>query len=188
MFVHVIDPDTELRLLEMRHAPELHAQIMRNRETLRQWLPWIRDDRTIGDTRSFLWATLQQFASNAGIQAGIWHRGELVGAVGNHGINWEHRQTDLGYWLAADSQGKGLMTRACAALIDHAIHDQGLNRVEIRAATGNVRSRAVAERLGFTLEGVIRDGEWLYDHFVDIAVYGLLASEWRPDPEAIPRQ
>ena len=63
-------------------------------------------------------------------------------------------------------------------MITYAFDVYGLNKVEIHCATENRRSCAIPERLGFKQEGVLRQGEWLYDHFVDLAVYGLLASEW----------
>ena len=70
------------------------------------------------------------------------------------------------------------MTRACAAMVSYAFREWPLNRVQIRCATGNVRSCAIPQRLGFTREGVIRQSEWLYDHFVDLVLYSMLASEW----------
>ncbi len=70
------------------------------------------------------------------------------------------------------------MTRACKAIIDHTFKDLGLHRVEIRCAAENFKSQAIPERLGFAREGVIRQAEWLYDHFEDHVVYGLLAPEW----------
>ena len=76
------------------------------------------------------------------------------------------------------------MTRACRALVDHGFHDMGLHRIEIRVAPGNTRSRAVAERLGFTQEGVLRDAAWLYDHYVDYVVYGMLSNEWQATASA----
>jgi ribosomal-protein-serine acetyltransferase len=50
--------------------------------------------------------------------------------------------------------------------------------VEVRAAPGNRRSRAIPERLGFRQEGILRDAEWLYDHYVDLVVYAMLADDW----------
>ncbi|WP_252393492.1 GNAT family protein [Hydrogenibacillus sp. N12] len=112
---------------------------------------------------------------------GILHpyRGTLVGVIGYHRIDWENKKTSLGYWLDPTVQGRGIMTRAARTMVDHAFFHLGLNRLEIRAATENTRSRRVAERLGFTLEGIIREAEWLGDRFVDHAVYGLLAREWK---------
>ena len=71
------------------------------------------------------------------------------------------------------------MTRSCKALVNFVFDEIGLNRVEIRAAVHNWKSRAIPERLGFTQEGIIRDAEWLYDHYVDHVVYGMLKREWR---------
>jgi ribosomal-protein-serine acetyltransferase len=83
----------------------------------------------------------------------------------------------MGYWLDAAHQGKGIMTAACREMIKHAFQELDLHRVVIACATENLRSRAIPERLGFKLEGVARQSEWLYDHFVDHAIYALL----RPD-------
>jgi len=71
------------------------------------------------------------------------------------------------------------MTKACESFIDYAFNDFKLNRVEIRCAENNFKSRAIPQRLGFTKEGLIRDSEWLYDHYVDHIVYGMLAIEWK---------
>ncbi len=74
------------------------------------------------------------------------------------------------------------MTEACRAMVNHAFRELGLNRVGIACATENHRSRAIPERLGFRQEGVQRQAEWLYDRFVDRALYAMLASEWREHP------
>ena len=63
--------------------------------------------------------------------------------------------------------------------MEHAFGELGLNRVSIACATENKKSCAVPERLGFRREGVVRQAERHYDHFVDHAVYATLASEWR---------
>jgi ribosomal-protein-serine acetyltransferase len=96
-----------------------------------------------------------------------------------HAIDWANRKTSLGYWLAEPHQGRGIVTRGCAALLPYLFDELGLNCVEIGCAVGNARSAAIPERLGFTREGVLRQREWLYDHFVDHVVYSLLAWEWR---------
>ena len=179
MFSFRIDDDTELRLLENRHAEELFALTDQNREHLRRWLPWLDNNRSLEDTRAFITRSLIQYANNRGFPTGIWFKGALAGVIGYNTIDWSDRMASIGYWIGASFQGQGLVTRGCRALIDYAFNGLGLNRVEIRCATGNKRSQAIPERLGFTQEGIVRQAEWLYDHFVDHAVYGMLAGEWR---------
>jgi RimJ/RimL family protein N-acetyltransferase len=140
----------------------------------------------------FLWNGLERWnrlelrdthvhqAANNGFQAGIWWNNQLVGCIGFHSIDWSNRKISIGYWLAQGFQGDGIMTNARKALVDIAFDHYGLNRVEIRAATDNHKSRTIPERLGFDNEGCIREAEWLYDHFVDHIVYGMLAAQWRP--------
>lgn len=101
-----------------------------------------------------------------------------MGCIGFHSIHWQNRSTTIGYWLAEEFQGSGIMTKACQALIRYAFTELGLNRVEIRAGVYNRKSIAIPERLVFKLGGTIRQAEWLYDHFIDHAVYGLLAEDW----------
>jgi ribosomal-protein-serine acetyltransferase len=81
VFSHKLTEDTELRLLEERHAEELTNLIDRNREHLRAWLPWVDTTRTVEDLKNFIRGALKQFAQNKGFVAGIWH------AFGELGLN-----------------------------------------------------------------------------------------------------
>jgi ribosomal-protein-serine acetyltransferase len=171
--------DARLRLLAEADAAPLYALIDANRAHLRPWLPWVDHEQSPDTTRAFLRSAQQQFADQRAGQYGIWAHDQLAGVVGQHPIDWPNRTGALGYWLGQAFQGRGLMTRACRALVTHAFRDLGLHRVEIRAAPANRRSRAIPERLGFRQEGILRDAEWLYDHYVDLVVYGMLADEWQ---------
>jgi ribosomal-protein-serine acetyltransferase len=178
MLNQALSDELSLVLLEPRHAEPLFRAVDENRAHLRQGLPWVDDTRSPDDTLAFIRGTQTQFGANDGFQTALVVHGEVAGTIGHVGISWQRRATALGYWLAEKHQGRGFMTLACRAYIDHAFRELGLNRVEIHAATENRRSRRIPERLGFQLEGVVRDAEWLYDHFVDHAIYGLLAREW----------
>jgi ribosomal-protein-serine acetyltransferase len=178
MFTLTIRDDLELCLLEQRHAEELFALVDENREYLREWLPWVDNNKSAVDTQAFIRSSLEQFASNGSFSGGILYQGKLAGCLGFHSINWSNRATSIGYWLGASFQGNGLMTEACRGLVKYAFNELNLNRVRIRCATANKKSRAIPERLGFKQEGTIRQAEWLYDHYVDLVVYGILASEW----------
>lgn len=178
MFARAIGEGVELRSLEAGDAQELHALIEANREHLARWLPWVKPGRTLDDTKSFIAGTVLEEGRTGGIAAGILVARSLAG-VCHLRADPLRRFGDVGYWLAAEHEGKGLMTRAAAALLDHAFDELGLGKIEIHCAPGNVKSRAIPERLGFTLEGVLRAREWLHDHFEDHVVYGILAQEWR---------
>jgi ribosomal-protein-serine acetyltransferase len=180
MFRIEVGDDLEMRLLEESDAERLFALTEENRAYLRRWLPWLDDTTTVAHTQAFIRSSLEQFAEDNGFQLGIVYRRELAGVIGLHYVNRQNRKTEIGYWLAERFQGRGIMTRCCRALVDYAFKELGLNRVEIRCALENTRSRAIPERLGFTQEGVQKDAEWLYDHFVDLVMYSMLAADWRP--------
>ena len=171
--------ELQLHLLEEGDADELFALVDANRAYLREWLPWLDQNTEVEHTRAFIRATRKQHADRNGFTCGIRWRGALVGVVGVHAIDWPNRKTSLGYWVAEPHQGRGIITRACAALLPYLFDELGLNCVEIGCAVANARSNAIPDRLGFAREGVLRQREWLYDHFVDHVVYSLLASEWR---------
>ncbi len=164
--------------LALSDADELYAVTDANRDHLRPWMPWIGAVLSPGDTREFIRSTVDQRQRNDGYQCAIRIDGAIAGIVGHHRIDWPNRLTSIGYWLAVDHQGKGVMTRACGALIDFAFTELSLNRVEISAATTNRRSRAVIERLGFVEEGLRRQAEWVRGQFLDLKCYGILKEEW----------
>lgn len=169
-----ISPGTHLRLLRKTDAGELHALIEVNRDHLARWLPWAAR-QTRGDTEAFLRRTEEQLSDNDGFQMAVVSEGDIGGVIGFVGVDWGHRSTSLGYWLGEEYQGKGTMTKAVGALVDHALSVWELNRVEIRAATENRRSRSIPERHGFTEEGVLRQAERVEGQYLDVVVYSILA-------------
>lgn len=178
MFSRAVDEDIVLRFLEEKHAEELFRLVDGNREYLRQWLPWLDSNVSVKDNEEFIRHSHERFSKKEGVTAGIWYKGALAGVISYVSLDMANRSGVIGYWLAAGHQGKGLATRACAAMIDYGCLDLGLNRIVIRAATDNRKSQAVPLRLGFTREGVERQAEWVNDRFVDLVVFSLLRDEW----------
>ncbi|SIS66418.1 GNAT family N-acetyltransferase [Salimicrobium salexigens] len=174
MFKCIVNKDTELRLLEVRHAEELFQLTDASRSSLRKWLPWIDSTKTVANTKEFIEESLKQFCNNDGFQAGIWYKGELAGVVGLHTINWPNKSTSLGYWLGDSFQGKGLITKSCQEVIKYCFNELELKRIEIRAAVGNEKSVAIPHRLGFKKEGCLAKSELLNGEYVDHYVFGLI--------------
>ncbi|HEV7586105.1 MAG TPA: GNAT family protein [Solirubrobacteraceae bacterium] len=168
----------ELRPLEESDADELHALIDANRARLVRWMVWA-EGHTFERTLAFIRDAQRQLTEDNGFQAAIVSEGTIVGVAGFHGIDWPNRATTIGYWLGAGEEGRGTMTHAVRALVDHAFEQWELNRVEIRIDVENHRSRAVAERLGFVHEGTLREALRLADGFHDDAVYAMLVRDWR---------
>jgi len=178
MFKLHLTENTHLALLQEHHSDEVFKTVDHNRSHLRKWLPWVDGTKSSADTKEFIKSQLELFAKNSVLVSGIWVQDRYAGTIGFHKIDWTNKRASIGYWLAEEFQGKGIMGRACRTFTDHAFKELRLNKVEIHCATENKRSRAIPERLGFKHEGSIRQAEWLYDYFVDHEVYGMLAKEW----------
>jgi len=173
-----LDAERAVRQLAAGDLDELYALQRANQAHLAPWMPWAEQlDRD--QASAFLSQAEQQAARDDGVQCAVTQSGRIVGIIGFHYVNRIHLATSIGYWLAADAQGRGTMTLALSALIDHACESWAMHRVELRAAVDNARSRAVAERLGFVHEGVLRGAERFGDRYVDLALFSVLAPEWR---------
>lgn len=178
MFIHKIDDDLSLKLIELRDGESVFELTNNSRAYLREWLPWLDATIKLEDTKEFIKVCLKSFAENKGMNTVILCKGKIVGVAGYNEINWSNKTAYIGYWLGKEYQGNGIMTKVAKTLTDYAFSELNLNKVEIRAAVKNKKSRGIPERLGFVNEGCIRQAEWLYDHYVDHVVYGMLIHEW----------
>lgn len=168
-----------LRALEDDDAEELFSVIDVNRAHLAAWMPFVGQTRGVVDSLAFIRAAKRQADENRGMQLAITADERIIGVAGFHAIDWNRRQTSIGYWLAADQQGAGTMTLAVAALLDHAFDVWKLTRVEIRAGVLNTRSRAIPMRLGFREEGVLPSAERIGTRVIDHVIYAMTARDWK---------
>lgn len=178
MELHVNDW-ISLKTLQPLDDEALFLETDKSREYLRKWLPWLDGTRDITDSRKFIEYSVQLQDQRKAMIFGIFADGQLAGTISFNSIDWQNRIGHIGYWLSITYTGQGIMTEAVRRLISYGFEDLALNRIEIRCATENQKSRHIPERLGFTEEGTIREGEWLYDHFVDHAIYGMLSKDWK---------
>jgi ribosomal-protein-serine acetyltransferase len=182
MFSCRIDNESELRPIEVHDAEELNTLVVDNFEHIREWSAWLKErERPVEQTREWIKHNMRRYGAGDGYEMAVWHRGKMAGQIGYNYFDRENRKTEIGYWLGESFQGKGLITKACSALIENAFTKLNMNRLEIRCGTENHKSRKVPQRLGFTEEGIARQAEWLHDRFIDLVVYSMLASEWKPE-------
>lgn len=179
MFSYQIDENLKLILSQPHHAEEITKVVRENLEQLKLWMPWATDDYSIDSAREFIKFNLAAFAENGSFSASIILEETFVGAVGFHNLDLKNKSAHIGYWLAKEAQGKGIVTRCCRVLFDYLFDDLGLNRIQINCNIENTKSRAIPERLGFQLEGIHRQVEWLRDDFRDWAIYAMLKEDWK---------
>lgn len=179
MFSFQIDENLRLALPEPRHADEIVRLVQLNMEHLKPWMPWAVDDYSDEHARQWIRRTLDEFAKDGRFNALILLDEKMIGTIGFHDLDTANRHAAIGYWVDKGYEGRGIITRCCRVLIDYLFDTMKLNRVQINCSVENGRSRAIPERLGFTLEGVLRQMELVDGRFGDWAVYGLLREEWQ---------
>ncbi len=173
-----VENDLEMRLVEEEHAEELCSVVQENFEHLSEWMQWAVEGYSIAHTRSFIELSRRQFAKGETMNLLIFEAGKIIGGSGLNFIDRVNRGTEIGYWLDRPRNGRGIVTKCCRALIEYAFKDLDMHRIVIRCATGNLKSRAIPERLSFTEEGTLRESEWLHTKFVSLVVYSMLRPEW----------
>ncbi|MFC5502081.1 GNAT family N-acetyltransferase [Lysinimonas soli] len=197
MFAAQLTPTATLRPLEPHQAGEFAAHMDRAREHIRPWVgpSFVTDD--VAGAR----ATLQKYADATARDGnrifGIWLDGTpgtdgtggtpgptLVGGVMFVEFSAAAGTCEIGCWLEPSAEGRGLITAACRMLLAYAFDERGLHRAEWRCRADNARSSAVAERLGMTIEGVLREAWKVGDTFYDKQVWSVLATE-RREPHAL---
>ena len=179
MLSHDLGNGAELRPLEPWQAAEFAAYVEEQRPHLRPWLPWAVSITDEPSARDFLQRYADRQARDQGRIYGLWSEGRLVGGTLFRVFDAIGSSCELGVWLAADAQGKGLVTRAATAMLDWALLERGLHRAEWHCVPENLPSHAVAERLGMGLEGTLRES-WEHDgRRWDTEVWAVLAPAWR---------
>ncbi len=180
MLSFVVEPDLEMRLLREKDSAELFALVDENRDFLGEWLPWVDSNVEEADSREFIMASRLAYADETSMPFAIFYCDKLVGMIGIHHISDINKSAEIGYWLAEQETGKGLVTKCCRAILNFSFGRLEVNRIVIQAAVKNLPSRAIPERLGFTFEGVGRELVFQQERPLDMAIYSLLSAEYDP--------
>ena len=174
-----ISDEIELRPFVEADAEEIFATVKANYEHLRPFLHWVVPEYSLEGVKEFIQQSKKAAEEKLRQGFGIFYNEKLVGSIGFNRFDSDAKVTEIGYWLAKDLSGKGIIIRSCQVLINYAFDELQMNRIEIRCATENVRSRAIPEKLGFQLEGVLRQALLRHTRLYDDAIYGLLKDDWR---------
>ncbi len=178
MYVQQVNDDLLIRMMKVSEKTELFALIDRNRAFLQRWLAWVHQNKSVKDSERFIKHAFESYANRESLTAGIFYKDTLAGIIGFNSLDFMNKIGTIGYWMGEEFEGKGIMTASVKALIAHGFKNLQLNRLQLFAAVENHPSRAVAERLQFTNEGIVRENEWVNGKPMDQVLYSLLRREW----------
>lgn len=169
--------DARLADLEPWHAEQLAGLFREHGPDFYAWLPWEGFEQVDG-AHGFI----ESFAKGRGEDTrrlyGIWVGDELVGGTLFPNLNTRAGSAEVGVFIAEPARGRGIVTRAVAAMLDWAFTERGLHRVEWRCAPGNEPSRRIPQALGFTHEGTLRETFRVREERQDLEVWSILSREW----------
>lgn len=162
---------------DAKHVSDIFAD-----KLVRRWLPVAQDDESGFD--GYDWCTEQAVErrdSGAGDHYGVVRRedGRLVGCLWTKNTDWLARSTEVGYAVAADVRGFGVAPEAVDVLAIALLLEHRFQRIELRVVPGNVASRRVAEKGGFTYEGLLRNASSVHSGRVDLEMWSLVAADLR---------
>lgn len=177
-------PRIELRTLEatFENARMGYDAVVANRTHLLPWMPWASEEITKSPESSFeyLIGIAKGRREKTKYDFGIFCDGKHIGNMGIFDISEKKKSAEIGYWLAKTATGKGYMSEAVKLIEDEAFRTLGLNRIQIKCDPRNTKSANVAKRLGYVLDGVIRNASFseIEKIFTDDCVFSKLRSEW----------
>jgi ribosomal-protein-serine acetyltransferase len=177
----VVSNEILLERIQTNDAATIFHAIDQNRSHLGTWLPFVDFTREVKDSGAFIQTVISHREDTRNEVYTIWFKGEFAGLIGFHNTDRVNEKTEIGYWLINEMTGKGIISKACTVLIRLAFEMMGMNRITIKCAVGNNPSEKVASRLGFTFEGIERNGERHHDTFFDLKVFSFLKSEFHPE-------
>lgn len=171
-FTHKLGDNLSLELITPDATPDIFRLTVKNHERLREWAPWAQEPPTFESATEYVNGRVGTYFQGRSVPCIIYDGRTPVGFIELR-IDQDRGIGDIGYWLDEDAEGRGIITRACEAMMEHG-RSLGIKRFELRIATRNERSSAVAERLGFELEGILRKTTPVKDTRLDTCLYAHL--------------
>jgi RimJ/RimL family protein N-acetyltransferase len=171
-----------LQRFTRRDAATLDDAIRISLSDLNLWLPWARLDYTAADTTAFIRESVQAWKEERAWDYSIRSKDDLKRHIGNISfwtVSKLGKIAEIGYWVRSDEASKGVCTESVRLLLDETFNSMGYHKVVLRIAVGNDASDRVAEKVGFTREGILREELLIRGNWVDHTLWSLLDREYR---------
>jgi ribosomal-protein-serine acetyltransferase len=117
-----IDDHLTLEPVDEKHARELFELVVKNRNYLKEWLPWVNNMQDIDFIEGFIRGSIKRNKDGSEYAFVIINEGKMVGRIGLYKIDGQNKIAEIGYWVAQDIQGKGIVTACCKSLINYGFY------------------------------------------------------------------
>jgi len=156
---------TLMHLEPSKHNAELlHQVLVKNKKFLLPWLSWARDikntPQSVKDRYNYLVKCDEKWDENCAYEYVVVLDDKIIGSCSVIDVDVKNKKAELGYWLAKDYRGNGYVMESVSVL-EQALFKNGFNKIIIRNDTLNKGSVNIAKKLGYELEGVLKQDRWI---------------------------
>lgn len=154
-----------IRIPRLGDGKVVYESIKASIQQLKPWLPFANEEQTEEGIEINLRNAIAKFVMREDIRLLIFSKDgkEFIGSSGLHNPNWSIPKFEIGYWIDSRYTGNGYMTEAVNGISKFAFNELKAKRVEIRCDSLNEKSKAIPERLGFVLEGILKNDDLSMD-------------------------
>ncbi|WP_312092404.1 GNAT family N-acetyltransferase [Niallia sp.] len=156
---------------------DVFESIQRSKAAFKPWMTFANQEQSLEEVEAGVRESYAKYILREDIRLHIYLKdtNEFIGSTGLHSIDWKVRVFEIGYWCDSAHTGKGYITESTKALIKLAMETLQANRIEIRVDSTNTKSRAIPEKLGFALDGILKNESLSADtqELRDICLYSL---------------
>ena len=174
-----VDNKIILRSYIESDAVSLFEKVNNSRQHLSPWLSWVNGTTKLEHSAMFIQESIQKQEAQEALSMGIFYDNDLIGGIGMHLWEQDLKKAQIGYWLVKNFEGQGIINKCLQLFIGFLFEKLKLNKLEIRYIPSNKRSAKVAQRLGFIIEGILRQSHLNNGLIDDLVITGLLVGEWK---------
>ncbi len=169
-----------IRPYRREDAEPLYEAVRESIRELMPWMAWCHQGYSMEESRSWVETRPETWTQGLEYDFALIDatHGKLLGGCGLNGFNQANRFANLGYWVRSRRTRSGLATAATRYIAAFGFTELALTRIEIVVATGNMPSQRVAEKVGATQEGILRNRLVVRDHVHDAVMFSLIPKEF----------
>ena len=179
MVYYKVDEHIELELVSSFYVNDIFMLVQNNKEYLAEYLDWVDETKSPEVILENTKKALRDYSEKTGIGYVIKVDGKIVGRISLWEVSTKTKTFEIGYWISQEYTKKGIMTECTKVVINTGFKWFGSEKIEINCVVDNIASNRIAQKLGFTHEGIKRNAIKLRGKVYNMNRYGLLKSEWK---------